>query len=118
MGHFGTNLALYVGMNKILLENLRKEFRNWYGTISVEELVVNFDLVQLIKLAEKQFVERSPKERGGMVAQTIRMAVYSLSHRERAKSKRLLSLVRKLEAINDRTFLSPKEARDYDKQND
>ena len=37
--------------------NLREKFRNWYGTISIEELITSGDLVQLIKLAEKQFIQ-------------------------------------------------------------
>ena len=43
------------GMNKTMLKELRDEFRNWYGTLSVEELVTNFELIEFIKRIEAHF---------------------------------------------------------------
>ncbi len=37
-------------MKNNLLAQLQREFRDWYGTVSVEELVTNSDLIKLIKL--------------------------------------------------------------------
>ena len=42
-------------MSNETLKNLRDEFRNWYGMISIEELIENSELVEIIKKIERYF---------------------------------------------------------------
>lgn len=43
-------------MTKNYLENLKRLFREWYGSLSVEELASNHELVELIKRIESRLM--------------------------------------------------------------
>lgn len=43
-------------MTKNYLENLKRLFREWYGSLSVEELASNHELVNLIQRIESRLI--------------------------------------------------------------
>ncbi|MCP4914909.1 MAG: hypothetical protein GY909_17455 [Oligoflexia bacterium] len=43
-------------MTKKYLENLKRLFREWYGSLSVEELASNHELVKLIQRIESRLI--------------------------------------------------------------
>jgi hypothetical protein len=38
------------------LENIKEVFRNWYGSLSIEEIISNHNLVSLIEKIEAQLI--------------------------------------------------------------
>ena len=47
-------------MTKQNFENLKRLFREWYGSLSVDELVTNHELVKLIEKIESRFLSAAP----------------------------------------------------------
>lgn len=43
-------------MNQEQLENIKKIFREWYGSLSIEEIISNPTLTSLIEKIEKQII--------------------------------------------------------------